>query len=361
MEDSDLTLIPQKTIRRKVQVVGGNTITVSLPRSWADRNRLGRSAGQEQEVAMRYMADGSLLLSPAHNTGKTLERRRVHEISLGTSLSSIKRMIIADFMGGIDIIQMKTRNPLETSVVHTIRDFVDKRLIGFDLIETSYGFDIINMTQSPKFAVDRMMEIIRVQSTQMMEKCYTWLKDSSVDRKALADELHLLEASLDKRSNQMIRTLQLSILDYWMAENVNLPMAEILYWSTTTKAAENGADLAVAIAKASSTIDLSGIDKELLNQIYELGEMTTGLFSKALAAFINHEYEVAHEVLETISKHSATAQRKWPVSKITDLDGPMILIIRHLEKIGVYARKIAEAVIDCESARVAYAASLNEF
>ena len=51
-------------------------------------------------------------------------------------------------------------------------------------------------------------------------------------------------------------------------------------------------------------------------------------------------------VLEQVSQFSATNQRKWPISEISSLEGPLILIIRHLEKISVYERKIAEAVID---------------
>jgi len=74
----------QKTIRRKVQVVGGNTITVSLPRNWADRNRLGREPNQEQEVAMRYMADGSLLLSAANSDRVNIERDRTHRITVNS-------------------------------------------------------------------------------------------------------------------------------------------------------------------------------------------------------------------------------------------------------------------------------------
>jgi len=344
----------QKTIRRRVQIVGGNTVTVSLPRTWADRNRLGRDPGEEQEVAMRYMADGSLLLSPANTTQAHIERIREHRITPQNSIDRIKRTIIGDFMGGIDVIKMRTKADLDMELVHQIRDFVDKRLLGFDLIEGPSGFDIINMTQSPKFAVDRLLEIIRVQSTQMMQKCYTWLLDESVDRKALYRELFFLESSLDKRSNQMIRTLQLSILDYWMAENVGLPMAEILYWSTTTKAAENAADLMVAISEIATTIDPSTIEQAVREEMNNLGELVTNLFSTALRSFIENDFEAAHQVMEEHDMLSAKTQKKWPITEFRALGGNMILLLRHMEKISVYARKIAEATIDCEAARVAY-------
>ena len=58
----------EKIIRRKIQIVGGNTITVSLPRSWAKYNRLGKDPDEEQEITMRHHPDGSLIITPANTS-----------------------------------------------------------------------------------------------------------------------------------------------------------------------------------------------------------------------------------------------------------------------------------------------------
>ena len=69
----------------------------------------------------------------------------------------------------------------------------------------------------------------------------------------------------------MMRTLQLSLLDFWMAEKVNLPMAEILYWSTVNKAAESAGDLALAIASLAPIIRPIHIDEKEKNDLHTLG------------------------------------------------------------------------------------------
>lgn len=349
-------LSTRKIIRRKVQVVGGNTITVSLPRKWADKHRLGRDSNQQSEVSMRYMPDGTLLMSPASTNIQHQERARMHKLG-APDMDTIKRTIVADFLGGIDVIQIRFRNQIDHNVVLQVRDFVDKRLIGFDTIESEYGVDVVNMTQAPKFQVDKLLEIIRVQSTRMMDMCHQWIKDDSIDLEKLASEMHQLELTLDRRANQMIRTLQLSVLDYWMAESVNLPMPEIIYWSTVTKATENAADLTVAIAKTAPTTNMINLPPNIRNELFELGEVVTQLFSRALSSFIQNDSGEALQVLEEQAKTSATTQIKWPIASADQLGASTTLIMRHLEKISAYARKIAEATIDCEAARVAYLSS----
>jgi phosphate uptake regulator len=46
--------------RRKVQLVGGNTFMVSLPKKWADRIGLKK----QDEIEIEEQPDGALWLSP---------------------------------------------------------------------------------------------------------------------------------------------------------------------------------------------------------------------------------------------------------------------------------------------------------
>jgi phosphate uptake regulator len=348
----------QKTIRRKIQIVGGNTITVSLPRTWVKMNRLGKGEGEEQEIAMRQHLDGSLILSPANLYRTQVERKRVHRIKPDTDADELKRILLADFIGGVDVIRLVLKKPLPAKVEHELQDFVDKRLIGFDMIDLDKSIEVINMTQAPKFEVDRLMEIIRVHSTRMVANCYKWIKDLEVEPDELYAKMSDWEVILDRQSNQMMRTLQLSLLDFWMAERVNLPMAEILYWSTVNKAAESAGDLAFAIASLAPILRPIQIDNRVKSDLHTLGNQSSKLFSKAMKAFISADSEASYLVLQEQAKSSTTIQQKWPIQSVEGLSSNATVMLRHLDKIGTYARKIAEATIDREAARVAY--TLNQ-
>jgi len=347
---SDTNDSVNKTTRRKVQIVGGNTVTVSLPRSWADYNNIGRDEGDNDEIEIRSLPNGSLMVTPINSDKNVNERTHSHAIENGTSLDTLKRIILADFIGGIDLIRLKFEKKPPISTFNALHKFVDSRLIGFDLIDTETVIDVVNMTDAIKFEVGRLMEILRVQSKRMVSNCLEWITDETTDTEELIDLMDQWEIAVDRRTNQMMRTLQLAQLDFWIADKVNLPMAEILYWSTVTKSVESTADLAVAIAHTSREVDIDQIDEKAKLQISEMAANVTKLYSQALKSFIEDDYMASYQVLEEQSKTSTTIQKKWPTS-IDHYSDQLILVMVYLEKISSHARKIAEASIDCEGAK----------
>ena len=356
MSDENISL--KKTIRRKVQIVGGNTVTVSLPRTWADHNRIGREEGDNEEVEIRSLPNGSLMVSPINSDSRTIERIHSHKFDNEIPVETLKRIILADFIGGIDVVRLRFKHKPSVAVYNELQKFVDSRLIGFDLIDTELVIDVVNMTETIKFEVTRLMEILRVQSKRMITNCLKWITDPDVDKDELINLMEQWEIAVDRRTNQMMRTLQLAQLDFWIADRVNLPMAEILYWSTVTKSVESSADLAVAIAYISKEVDISHVDKTILKQIYEMGENVSNLYSRSVKSFIEDDYMESYLVLEEQSKFSTIIQKKWPTS-ITKYSESFIRVMVYMDKISAFSRKIAEASIDCEGAK--HAGQISSF
>lgn len=339
-----------KVVRRKVQIVGGNTVVVSLPRTWADHNHLGREKGQNEEIEIRYLPNGSLMVSPVNGGTQKVNRVHDHKLEKDVNLNTIKRIILADFIGGIDAIRIKLDKPLSMSELNELHDFVDKRIIGFDMIDTETKLEVINMTQSIKFEVTRLMEILRVQSKKMLSHCFDWILDETVNKEEMIELMDRWEVSMDRQTNQMMRTLQLALLDFWIADHVKIPMAEILYWSTVTKSVESSADLAVAIAHTSAQIDISKTDRKVLEDLYKMGEKVTDLYSRSLKSFIKDDYLESYDVLEEQAEISIIIQKQLPTS-IDQFNESFVLVLVYLDRISAQARKIAEASIDCEGAK----------
>lgn len=337
------------SVRRKVQIVGGNTATVSLPKPWADRNQIGRDQGEHDEIEFHYLPNVSLMIHPVGLNAKKTERYTKHELR-DESLDTLKRMILADFIGGIDVIELNFRAELPREMFNALYDFVSSRLIGFELIDRNKTIEIINMTQAPKFSANRLLEIIRVQSCKMIEKSFQWLVDETINNDDIIDRMHRWEIVIDRQTNQMMRTLQLALLDFWIADQVGLPMSEILYWSTVTKSAESVADLAVAIAHLSKNITMDTETMEMRKNLHNWGISVTDLYSRSMKSFIHDDYQESYLVLEEQAKKSITIQKKWPIDS-QNIENNLILVMAYLEKITGHARKIAEASIDCEGVK----------
>ena len=209
------------------------------------------------------------------------------------------------------------------------------------------------MTQAPQFDVSRLLEILRVQSTQMIDKCFKWFEHANVDTSGLIEQIDHLEANVDRQTNQMMRSLQLAVLNFWMAERIQLPPGEILYWSTVTKAIESASDLAVAIAHTAPIVPHSDFET-LKRHLLKLAKTTSDLYSRSVSTFIEHDTIEAHKILIEERINSEASQTRWTMETVTEMNTNVALVIRHLEKISAYSRKIAEATLDCASARTAY-------
>src|SRR5208337_385478 len=111
---------------RKVQVTGGTTLIVSLPKSWV--NKVNLNAGDE--VALKPLSDGSLSIrtrnSPDVHHGKVI-------LIEGKDGDNLVREIIAAYIAGFTSIELKA-NKILSKQRDTVRRTVNM-LIGPEITE----------------------------------------------------------------------------------------------------------------------------------------------------------------------------------------------------------------------------------
>ena len=112
----------------------------------------------------------------------------MHKVPSNENIETLKQIVLADFIGGIDVIKFRLSRSFPNKTLRILRNFVDTRLIGFDMIELDKALQIINMTQSPQFDVHRLLEIIRVQSSRMVSECFSWINHDDVDVDEMTEE-----------------------------------------------------------------------------------------------------------------------------------------------------------------------------
>src|SRR5699024_5208661 len=109
---------------RKVQVTGGSTYTVSLPKSWATAH--GIEAGSEVEF---YPEEGSLFLTP-----RTEESSREGTFDVtGLSGAELTRAVVTMYVSGFDVITLETTR-IDAAQRRTIRKAA-QGLVGLEVIE----------------------------------------------------------------------------------------------------------------------------------------------------------------------------------------------------------------------------------
>jgi len=116
---------------RRLQVTGGSTYIVSLPKDWIDELQLKKNSN----VTLVKNRNESITLFQEEQSKKT------HAIALigkSDSKESIRRKIIAMYLSGYKTIEIKTKG-MKIPSTHrgAIRDLVRTTLMGTEIIEAS--------------------------------------------------------------------------------------------------------------------------------------------------------------------------------------------------------------------------------
>ena len=141
-----------------MQVTGGSTYTVSLPKEWATAN--GVSAGSVVE----FHAEGdSLLLSPKSDNDRTEGTLNV----TGLEDPQLTRAVMTMYVSGFDIINLETGR-IDAAQRRTIREAA-QRLVGLEVIEeTSERVTLQDLLDSSELSIHNAITRMRLVSVTML-------------------------------------------------------------------------------------------------------------------------------------------------------------------------------------------------
>jgi phosphate uptake regulator len=143
---------------RKLQLIGGSSYMVSVPKDWVRSNKLK----QGDEILLQ-VEDSVITLYPR----KFMDEVRITKVEIERiprhDEKFIKRYIFALYIQGIDEIVIKDKN-INTRLLSKISEFV-KQLIGMEIIDASNGKIVLKCLATTDFdvfgVINRMSQIIQ--------------------------------------------------------------------------------------------------------------------------------------------------------------------------------------------------------
>ena len=105
--ESSVTKEPEKLNeeQRKLQVTGGSTFILSLPKDWATKNELKRGSS----MMVREEEDGSLSISPSSFPKKEKQDEAYIKVSLNDNPDAIMRTAISAYLSGYNILHIRAQ------------------------------------------------------------------------------------------------------------------------------------------------------------------------------------------------------------------------------------------------------------
>jgi phosphate uptake regulator len=149
--------------RRRVQKVGYNSLSISIPKRYAEEMNLRKG----DSVLLREDSDGTLRLIPT-TKGRESARAtlRTEQVGSGEMLS---KLIVGAYALGYDTIEVVGKEPLDQAVIDLVDETV-RRLRGMEVVESDPKRIVAQSFIDPtKFPVDSLLKRLQILVSRSLE------------------------------------------------------------------------------------------------------------------------------------------------------------------------------------------------
>ncbi len=264
---------------RKVQVTGGSTYTVSIPKSWATENDVG--AGSEVE----FHPDGdSLFLTPRTDA----ERIRGTLDVAGLTGQELTRAVTTMYVSGFDVIELQG-TAITTEQRSTIREAVQS-LVGLEVLEETQERVVIrDLLDSSELSIHNAVTRMRLISLSMLEDALSALADLNHER---ARDVIGRDDDLDRLWLVVSRIFRATLRTPKAAEELGLPREECFDYHSSARQLERIGDHATKIAHLTLNID-EPLPEDVLDAIDDLHEDAVEVVDTAMDALFAEDNDDA--------------------------------------------------------------------
>lgn len=321
---------------RKIQLTGGSTFTVSLPKQWASEH--GLEPGAQMHIYPH--TDGSLIVRPTPTQNGSRESR----ISL-THLDEedSARTVQAFYAAGFDEFTLVRSDGFETAQRNAITMAVSG-LVGLEIVsESETSITLRSLLNTDDVSLRQTVIQLQRITLAMNERAMTAVADGD---EALAARVCERDDEVDRLYGMVSRHYQRSLSDLQEIEQLGIDRPTIADYYTIARQLERVADHAEKIAETGLKLDEPS--KELLTEVGALSRDARTIVKDASGVLVGGaDVEMAYRALEN---------RDRLAEELADLDRQLYndaspdryllgLILDSVRRTSEYGGNIAETMI----------------
>ncbi len=322
---------------RKIQITGGSTHVISLPKKWVDRNQLQRS----ETLAIHEEPDGSLLIVP-HSDARPRQRRVEVALKDPARENDLVRGLVGAYLAGADIIHLQSRGRMDPKVRDIVRVTI-RDLVGVEILEETADSitlqDLVGVSEMDlRKTVTRMHRIAGLMFDEALQAFSG--KDLVLARAVTArdDELDRLEWHVSKQMHALLEQPRL-------AARLQIRPAEALNLTLVARSLERVGDHASKICKNLPDED---VPATIIEEVCRQAEMVKRLWEEAFAALKRDDFDQGSAAVD-LGKNAATWKAGFS-QLLQDLPGdlaePLTIIADSVDRVRGYAIDIAEIAMN---------------
>lgn len=330
--------------QRKLQVTGGSTFILSLPKDWATRNELQRGSS----MILREEEDGTLSISPT-KFGKKEKKDEVYiKTGHNDNPDATMRTAIAAYLNGYNVMHIRAQGQKVLSIKtrNHLKNFARNYLVGTEIvIDTPNELTLQVLLNYPELTVDNALSRMSIIASSMQKEALTAL--NSLDYQS-AKAVIETDREVNRFGLYVVRLLKLAVSNPRIVKDIGLnSQRECIGYRLIAKAVERTADHTTKIAE--NTLFLKEpVNSDLLEKINQLSELGNKMFENSIESLFKQDFNLAESVIEKIDqahkfeKEAILLTHDIKLEEIVNIR----LLIESVRRIAEYASDISEVVLN---------------
>jgi len=333
---------------RRVQLTGGATLIVSLPKEWTRQVSLRPG----DEVLVIPQPDLSLLIVPKKMVKIPSMEASIEVTEELSDTEHLERVLLSYYLAGYDLFKLDF-DASTLGLKRQVKDIVRRKLTGVEIIEEGRNTLIIqNLINVPDINIRDILSKLIKTIMGMLDDLKIALENGD---KSVAMDIVERDNEVDKFYWLLNRQLKrILVSKYAMSLSGIQDPRNILEYAMINKSMERAADHVVKIAYEVLTLGdryVSNIPREIRYKLSELVNNDASLMS-SIGKSLSDELSLRelNKLIDTV-KHSIKASAESLLSSLNKATDPAVLaslrlILDSIVRIAEYASDVAESLIN---------------
>ncbi len=325
---------------RKIQVTGGSSYVLSLPKPWIRE----RNIQKNDPIGVVQQADGTLLITPNIQYDRAA---KIKEFPLKDypDPQMLLRSLIGAYISGFTVIKITSAGRIPPKVRQVVRKFT-QMTIGQEVAEETDNSitlkDILNPSEMPfENTIRRMYVIVK----SMHEDALSALEQG---KREIAEDVVARDTDVDRLHWLIHRQFSLIIDNPALSLRMNITPRMAATYYQISRTIERVADHAVLIAESVLVLIDKGVDRMLIPKITTLGEESLDVFNKGIQTVFSGSIVNANQIisdadsLEPQYHQFSDTTRKMKAQEAIAVNQ----IVQSMHRISEYSADISEILIN---------------
>lgn len=324
---------------RKVQLTGGSTYIISLPKAWV--KKVNVQVGDSVNVLPRR--DGNLLLIP-HPTRKKKAKLKIVNIDEEESEHLLRRLI-GVYLAGHDHVELRTKDRMTPRTRQIMRELI-KKVIGPEIIdETTNSVTIQDLVDPSDLPLPKSVRRMYLISKAMFEDAISAVVEGDTE---LARDVIMRDDEVDRLYWLILKQYNMILADMKLSEKVGMNSSEALAFLLVARIIERIADHSAKIAGKVVLIEGKKLNKKLLERLEKSAELSLEVVNTGIESLFEKNLQSANEAIDMVRRLDDINDKI--MGNILKLEGASAValasILESVERIGYYGSDISEEAIN---------------